>query len=140
MSPATIRDEIIFSSSMLDECIEEVIGSMPSARARQFKEVYEENKSFEVALKKMLCSLVVVMSTAKTFVKDDEFKEMQEILKETDFRKFNGMLMYFAFQAIDEDINSREEEPSYLYGCLPVDVIVTRQKNIKDFIQSISRQ
>lgn len=138
-SPAEIRDEIIFSSSMLDECIEELIESIPGAKARQFKEAFKSEEEFGVYLKKMMCNLVVVMSCAKTFANQKDFEEMLSILKDIDFRKYNGMIMYFAFHTIEEDINSREDEQSYLYGCLPADIIISRQKSIKEYIHSISR-
>lgn len=135
-SPKEIRDNIIFQGPMVNQCIQEAIDEMSSIKRAQYQSVLKTNSFFESTLKLMVINLIVVLSAAKTFEKDEDFNEMLEILDDVNFKEFNGMVYVFALHLIDLDIKSKESEESYLYDFLPADIIRRRQQKLIDYVQS----
>lgn len=135
-APKEIRDGIIFQGPMVTQCIQEAIEEMSSIKKAQYQSVLKTNSFFESTLKLMTINLIVVLSAAKSFEKDEDFTQMLEVLDDVDFKEFNGMVYVFALHLIDLDIKSKDSEESYLYDFLPVDIIRRRQQKIVDYIQS----
>lgn len=136
-----VRDTLVLNETVIVECVNEVLSSMPAHKAEVFRRLLKASPGFGAASKRVTVDVGVVLSLAKSFDSDEAFAESAGLIHDVDFAGHDGKVGVFAKTMVEVDLASLDkaeagelEDGAVLYDLLPTDVLRRRLQLLNAFL------
>lgn len=144
---AQVRDALVLNESLIVECVNEVLGSMPAHRAELFRRQLKASPALGAAIKRVTLDLGVVLSLAKSFESDDEFSDSAGLIHDINYGAHDGAVGTFARAMVECDIASITKaeagelgDDAVLYDLIPTDVLERRLRLLLAFMDQVMKK
>lgn len=142
-----VRDTLVLNESVIVECVNEVLSSMPAHTAEVFRRLLKASPGFAASIKRVTVDIGVVLSLAKSFDSDDAFSDSAGLVHDIDFAAHDGKVGAFAKAMVEVDLKTLAKaeagelaEDALMYDMLPADVQRRRLLLLLAFLDAATKR
>ena len=142
-----VRDSLTLNESIIVECVNEVLGDMPTHKAEVFRRLLKSSPSFGASIKRVTVDVGVVLSLAKSFERDDEFADSAGLIHDINFSAHDGKVGIYAKAMVESDLKSAAKaeagelgDDELLYDLIPADVLSRRLRLLLAFMDEATKR
>lgn len=106
-----VRDKILLDAKMIQDTVNEVLGSMPAHRADVFRAALQSSAALRASISVATVTVGVILALAKSFESDQVFADNCEgLIHDVPVKAHNGRIGEFVIEMVESDIRALQSD------------------------------